>query len=68
MPKQPVDDDVGPTTIQVPRAVKKVLALEKIERKGMSLGDLVTEAVIARFGNDPRYRKILKEAGLLSES
>ena len=65
MSRQLVDDDVGPTTIQVPRAVKKVLALEKIDRTGMSLGDLVTEAVIEKYGNDPKYRKILKEAGLI---
>jgi hypothetical protein len=65
MSKAKPEDDVGVTTIQVPRAVKKVLALEKIDRTGMSLGDLVTEAVIEKYGNDPRYRKILKESGLI---
>ena len=44
--------------------MKKVLALEKAESGNTFIGKLVADLVIEKYGNDPKYRKILKEAGL----
>jgi len=66
MAKTKTDEDVGkPVTMQVHPAVKRVLAIVKAERGDVFLGDLVAEMVVEKYGNDPRYRKILKEAGLI---
>ena len=51
-------------TVQVRPAVKQILKIESSKRT-MTLAALVAELVTERYGDDPEYKKILKEAGLL---
>jgi hypothetical protein len=61
---EPAEYGVTFTTIQVRPAVKQVLKIES-SRRAMALGTLVAELVAERYGGNPEYKKILKEAGLL---
>ncbi len=63
---KPQEAEYGVTfsTIQVKPAVKQILKIES-SRRLTEIGALVAELVIARYGDDPEYREILKEAGLV---
>ena len=58
-------------TLQVPKAIKDVLEDEKLARiqggersRNVSYGRLLAELIVAAWDN-PKYKKILKEAGLI---
>ena len=69
--KPEIEEEPKWDTLQVPHVVKQILQDEQVARMGskakrrsVSYGRLLAELIVTAWDN-PEYKKILKEAGLL---